>query len=193
MPATPCARGCRRRRIHFASTHRLQKFVGLLRYGAGVKSDRSTAAVTYQGLRALCNTKMSALQVVLWYRNLIAKALLGTRPIILKQMPLFTVPFFVVFLPLFSERSSSSGLRNGATRIWIEQHIVDDLAELSEVEVHQDGRRALLRTAPGPTIAPICRALSITLPPWSRSTTQLRTLIPLWCLTPFLDSRIPGR
>jgi hypothetical protein len=77
---------------------------------------------------------MSALQVVLWYRNLMAKALLGTRPIILKQMPLFTVPFFVVFLPLFSERSSSSGLRNGATRIWIGQHIVDDLAELSEVE-----------------------------------------------------------
>ena len=29
----------------------------------------------------------------------------------------------------------------------------------------QDGRRARLRTAPGPTIDPICRAIGITLPP----------------------------
>jgi hypothetical protein len=29
------------------------------------------------------------------------------------------------------------------------QHIVDDLDELSEIAVEQDGRRALLRTAPG--------------------------------------------
>jgi len=39
------------------------------------------------------------------------------------------------------------------------QHVVDDLEVLSEVEVEQDGRRALLRTAPGPTIDPIRRAL----------------------------------
>jgi len=45
------------------------------------------------------------------------------------------------------------------------QHILDDLNELSEIEVEQDGRRALLRTAPGPTIDPLCRALGITLPP----------------------------
>ena len=45
------------------------------------------------------------------------------------------------------------------------QHIVDDLSDLSEVEVEQDGRRARLRTAPGPTIDPICRALGIALPP----------------------------
>ena len=45
------------------------------------------------------------------------------------------------------------------------QHIVDDLDELSQIEVEQDGRRARLRTAPGPTIDPICRALGIALPP----------------------------
>lgn len=33
------------------------------------------------------------------------------------------------------------------------------------LEVEQDGRRARLRTAPGPTIDPICRALGIALPP----------------------------
>ena len=45
------------------------------------------------------------------------------------------------------------------------QQIVDDLADLSHVEVEQDGKRARLRTAPGPTIDPICRALGISLPP----------------------------
>ena len=45
------------------------------------------------------------------------------------------------------------------------QRIVDDLADLSEIDVEQDGRRALLRTAPGPTIDPICRAIGLTLPP----------------------------
>ena len=36
---------------------------------------------------------------------------------------------------------------------------------LSEIDIEQDGRRARLRTAPGPTIDPICRAIGITLPP----------------------------
>lgn len=45
------------------------------------------------------------------------------------------------------------------------QNIIDNLDDLGEVEVEQDGRRALLRTAPGPTIDPKCRALGITLPP----------------------------
>jgi hypothetical protein len=43
--------------------------------------------------------------------------------------------------------------------------IIDDLADLSEIQVEQDDRRALLRTAPGPTIDPICRAIGLTLPP----------------------------
>jgi hypothetical protein len=45
------------------------------------------------------------------------------------------------------------------------QRIIDDLADLSEIDVEQDGRRARLRTAPDPTIDPICRAIGITLPP----------------------------
>ena len=43
--------------------------------------------------------------------------------------------------------------------------IIDDLAELSEIEIEQDGRRAPLRTAAGPTIDPVCRALGLALPP----------------------------
>lgn len=45
------------------------------------------------------------------------------------------------------------------------QRVVDDLADLSEIEVEQDGRRALLRTAPGPTIDAVCRAVGVALPP----------------------------
>ena len=41
---------------------------------------------------------------------------------------------------------------------------LDDLLDLSAVEVDQDGRRALLRTAPRPSIDPICRALGVALP-----------------------------
>jgi hypothetical protein len=43
--------------------------------------------------------------------------------------------------------------------------LVTDLADLSAVQVEQDGRRALLRTAPGPTIDPVCRGLGLALPP----------------------------
>jgi hypothetical protein len=39
------------------------------------------------------------------------------------------------------------------------------LADLSEIDVEQDGRRARLRTAAGPTIDPICRAIGMALPP----------------------------
>jgi hypothetical protein len=43
--------------------------------------------------------------------------------------------------------------------------IVCELQDLSEVVAVRDGRRAKLRTAPGPTIDPICRALGLSLPP----------------------------
>jgi hypothetical protein len=58
------------------------------------------------------------------------------------------------------ERLVASG---GAVPEW--RYIIDDLLDLSAVEVDQDGRRALLRTATRPSINPICRALGLTLPP----------------------------
>ena len=45
------------------------------------------------------------------------------------------------------------------------RYILNDPAQLSEIEVEQDGKRALLRTAPGPTIDPVCRTVAITLAP----------------------------
>jgi hypothetical protein len=116
---------------------------------------------------------LSALQVVLRYRNLLAvedtfktaKALLATRPIFHKTDAAIRGHIFCSFLAVLlrKELFDRLAVRRRGDLEW--QHIVDDLAELSEIEVEQDGRRALLRTAPGPTIDPLCRALGITLPP----------------------------
>ncbi|HSA66718.1 MAG TPA: IS1634 family transposase [Methyloceanibacter sp.] len=119
------------------------------------------------------NTKLSALQVVLRYRNLLAvedafkttKALLATRPIFHKTDAAIRGHVFVSFLALLLRKELIDRLAARRSKALQWQRILDDLADLSEVEVEQDGRRARLRTAPGSTIDPLCRALGITLPP----------------------------
>jgi Sulfatase/Transposase DDE domain len=136
--------------------------------------DKVAAEAKFDGLFVLrTNTKLSALQVVLRYRNLLAvedtfkteKALLTTRPIFHKTDAAIRGHVFCSFLAVLLRKELLDRLasRRHGDLEW--QHIVDDLEDLSEVDVEQDGRRALLRTAPGPTIDPICRALGITLPP----------------------------
>jgi hypothetical protein len=118
------------------------------------------------------NLSMSALAVVLRYRNLLAveqsflaaKTLLATRPIFHRTDAAIRGHIFCTFLALvlrteLLERLVASG---GAVLEWRD---IDDLLDLSAVEVDQDRRRALLRTAPRPSINPICRALGLTLPP----------------------------
>ena len=128
----------------------------------------------FDGLFVLrTNTKLSALQVALRYRNLLAvedsfrtaKALLNTRPIFHKTDAAIRGHVFCSFLALVLRKELADRLAaRGRTPLeW--QAILDDLADLSEVEVEQDGRRALLRTAPGPNIDPVCRAVGLTLPP----------------------------
>jgi len=119
------------------------------------------------------NTKMSALQVALRYRNLMAvedafktaKALLATRPIFHKTDAAIRGHVFCSFLAVVLRKELFDRLAAHGSKQLEWQHIVDDLMDLSEVEVEQDGRRARLRTAPRPTIDPICRALGIALPP----------------------------
>ena len=138
--------------------------------------DKAEADAKFDGLFVLrTNTKLSALQVVLRYRNLLAvedtfkttKALLTTRPIFHKTDAAIRGHIFCSFLAVLLRKELFNRLaaRRHGDLEW--QHIVDDLDELSEIEVEQDGRRALLRTAPGATIDPLCRALGITLPPKS--------------------------
>jgi hypothetical protein len=132
------------------------------------------ADARFDGLFILrTNTKLSALQVVLRYRNLLAvedafkttKALLATRPIFHKTDAAIRGHVFVSFLALLLRKELIDRLATRRPKVLEWQRILDDLADLSEVEVEQDGRRARLRTAPGPTIDPLCRALGITLPP----------------------------
>jgi len=141
----------------------------------GFVIDRSKveADARFDGLFVLrTNTKISALQVVLRYRNLLAvedafktaKALLATRPIFHKTDAGIRGHVFCTFLALVLRKELIDRLAARRSKLeW--QRIIDDLADLSEIEVEQDGRRARLRTAPGPTIDPICRAIEITLPP----------------------------
>ena len=132
------------------------------------------ADARFDGLFVLrTNTKLTALQVVLRYRNLLAveegflaaKTLLATRPIFHRTDAAIRGHIFCTFLALVLRKELMDRLaaRHIAMPEW--QQVVDDLADLSEIEVEQDGRRALLRTAPGPTIDALCRAVAVTLPP----------------------------
>jgi hypothetical protein len=135
---------------------------------------RVEADAAYDGLFVLrTNTRLTPLQVVLRYRNLLAveqsflaaKTLLATRPIFHRTDAAIRGHIFCTFLALVLRKELMDRLaaRRLAVPEW--QHVVDDLLDLSEIEVEQDGRRALLRTAPGHTIDPLCRAVGVTLPP----------------------------
>jgi hypothetical protein len=132
------------------------------------------ADARFDGLFVLrTNSRLSPLQVVLRYRNLLAveqgflaaKTLLATRPIFHRTDAAIRGHIFCTFLALVlrQELMDQLAARRLALPEW--QHIVEDLLDLSEIEVEQDGRRALLRTAPGPAIDPLCRALGASLPP----------------------------
>jgi len=126
---------------------------------------------------------LSALAVVLRYRNLLAveqsflaaKSLLATRPIFHRTDAAIRGHIFCTFLALVLRKDLLDRLAARATMPeW--RCIVDDLLDLSSVEVEQDGRRALLRTAPRPSIHPICRAVGLTLPPVYQELPSSRTV-----------------
>jgi Transposase DDE domain len=144
--------------------------------GAGFTIDpgKVEADAAYDGLFVLrTNTRLTPLQVVLRYRNLVAveqsflaaKTLLATRPIFHRTDAAIRGHIFCTFLALVLRKELMDRLaaRHLAVPEW--QQVVDDLVDLSEIEIEQDGRRALLRTAPGPAIDPLCRAVGIALPP----------------------------
>jgi hypothetical protein len=142
--------------------------------GFTIDAAKVEADARFDGLFVLrTNTRLTALQVVLRYRNLLAveqgflaaKTLLATRPIFHRTDAAIRGHIFCTFLALVLRKELMDRLaaRRIAVPEW--QQVVDDLADLSEIEVEQDGRRALLRPAPGPTIDALCRAVGITLPP----------------------------
>jgi hypothetical protein len=128
---------------------------------------------------------LSALAVVLRYRNLLAveqsflaaKTLLATRPIFHRTDEAIRGHIFCTFLALVLRKELLDRLAaRGTVPEW--KCILDDLLDLSTVEVEQDGRRALLRTAPRPSVDPICRAVGLTLPPIYQELPSTRTVQP---------------
>jgi hypothetical protein len=142
--------------------------------GFAIDPDRVAADAQFDGLFVLrTNMKLSALAVVLRYRNLLAveqsflaaKTLLATRPVFHRTDAAIRGHISCTFLALLlrKELLDRLAVRHAPVPEW--QHIIDDLLDLSAVDIEQDGRRARLRTAPRPSIDPICRALGLALPP----------------------------
>lgn len=142
--------------------------------GFAIDPAKVEADARFDGVFVLrTSLSMSALAVVLRYRNLLAveqsflaaKTLLATRPIFHRTDAAIRGHIFCTFLALVLRKELLDRLAAGGGTPPEWQCIIDDLADLSTVEIEQDGRRALLRTAPRPSIDPICRALALTLPP----------------------------
>jgi transposase len=143
--------------------------------GFAIDPDKVAADAQFDGVLFVLRTnmKLSALAVVLRYRNLLAveqsflaaKALLATRPVFHRTDAAIRGHIGCTFLALLLRKELLDRLVAHRAPMPEWQHIIDDLLDLSVVEVEQDRRRAILRTAPRPSIDPICRAIGLTLPP----------------------------
>ena len=139
-----------------------------------IDPDKVAADAQFDGVFVLrTNMKLPALSVVLRYRNLLAveqsflaaKTLLATRPVFHRTDAAIRGHIGCTFLALLLRKELLDRLAAHRAPALQWQTVIDDLFDLSVVEVEQDGRRARLRTAPKPSIDPICRALGLTLPP----------------------------
>ena len=133
---------------------------GYRRFLAGAKGDgfhidpeKVAADARFDGVFVLrTNTRLAPLQVVLRYRNLLAveqsflaaKAVMATRPIFHRTDEAIHGHVFCTFLALVLRKELMDRIeaRHLPQPEW--RQVVDDLADLSEVEVVQDGRRAQL-------------------------------------------------
>ena len=144
--------------------------------GAGFAIDQTKveADAAFDGLFVLrTNMKLSPLAVVLRYRQLLSveqsflasKTLMATRPVYHRTDAAIRGHIFCTFLSLILRHELLARLAKRKDPMPEWQQIIDDLADLSVVDVEQDGRRARLRTAPRASIDPVCRTVGLSLPP----------------------------
>ena len=144
--------------------------------GAGFAIDpaKVEADTAFDGLFVLrTNMKLSPLAVVLRYRQLLSveqsflasKTLMATRPVYHRTDAAIRGHIFCTFLSLILRHELLARLAKRKDPMPEWQQIIDDLADLSVVDVEQDGRRARLRTAPRASIDPVCRTVGLSLPP----------------------------
>ncbi|GBR73484.1 IS1634 family transposase [Acidiphilium acidophilum] len=157
--------------------------------GAGFAIDpaKVEADAAFDGLFVLrTNMKLSPLAVVLRYRQLLSveqsflasKTLMATRPVYHRTDAAIRGHIFCTFLALILRHELLARLATRKDPMPEWQQIIDDLADLSVVDVEQDGRRARLRTAPRASIDPVCRAVGLSLPPVFQEMTSSKSREP---------------
>jgi hypothetical protein len=127
----------------------------------------------FDGLYVLrTNTKLTPLQVMLRYRDLLrveqlfrqAKAVLATRPIYHSSDMAIRGHVFCSFLALLLVKELEDRLhRHNVAAEW--DDILRDLDRLQEIELEQDGKRFLLRTPTTGVAGKLFQAVGVALPP----------------------------
>src|SRR5712691_3041157 len=127
----------------------------------------------FDGLYVLrTNTKLTPLQVMLRYRDLLrveqlfrqAKAVLATRPIYHSSDMAIRGHVFCSFLALLLANDLEDRLHRHHLAVdW--DDILRDLVRLQEIELEQDGKRFLLRTPTTGVAGKLFQAVGVALPP----------------------------
>ena len=127
----------------------------------------------FDGLYVLrTNTKITPLQVMLRYRDLLrveqllrqAKAVLATRPIYHSSDMAIRGHVFCSFLALLLAKELEDRLRRqGVAAEWGD--ILRDLDRLQQIQLEQDGKRFLLRTPTTGVAGKLFQAIGVALPP----------------------------
>src|ERR1700757_1511320 len=138
-----------------------------------VDETRVAEDARFDGLYVLrTNTKLTPLQVMLRYRDLLrveqlfrqAKAVLATRPIYHSSDMAIRGHVFCSFLALLLAKELEDRLhRHGVAAEWGD--ILRDLDRLQEIELDQDGKRFLLRTPTTGVAGRLFQAVGVVLPP----------------------------
>jgi len=138
-----------------------------------IDETRVAGDARFDGLYVLrTNTKLTPLQVMLRYRDLLrveqlfrqAKAVLATRPIYHSSDMAIRGHVFCSFLALLLAKELEDRLhRHGIAAEWGD--ILRDLDRLQEIELEQDGKRFLLRTPTTGVAGKLFQAVGVALPP----------------------------
>src|SRR5205823_2791025 len=140
----------------------------------------------FDGLYVLrTNTKLTPLQVMLRYRDLLrveqlfrqAKAVLATRPIYHSSDMAIRGHVFCSFLALLLVKELEDRLhRHNIAAEW--DDILRDLDRLQEIELEQDGKRFLLRTPTTGVAGKLFQAVGVALQVTARSYAPRRAIQP---------------
>ena len=138
-----------------------------------IDEERVAEDARFDGLYVLrTNTKLTPLQVMLRYRDLLrveqlfrqAKAVLATRPIYHSSDMAIRGHVFCSFLALLLVKELEDRLRrHGVATEWGD--ILRDLDRLQEIRLELDGKRFLLRTPTTGVAGKLFQAVGVALPP----------------------------